>query len=310
MKKFEYKKGLAFMRDSFVPFSEAHVSIASSPFLYGLAIYTVLSINLDKSKKKLSVFRLEDHWKRLVASAKIMDFTSFLKEWDYARFEKMVRDLVKKNGLREDSLVRIAVFIDAEVAGTKIHGLPNSVCAYIYPMGEILPRSGIHVCVSSYRRTPDNCIPSRAKVNGGYVNVSLMKNEALQNGYDDALALDENGFVTEGTVANIFLVKNGVLITPGINSDILEGITRNSVICIARDMGIEVLERPIARSELYAADEAFVCGTSARLTPILSIDRRVIGNGKIGNLTATLGQKYEEIQRGIAKEHEKWRTGL
>ena len=148
-----------------------------------------------------------------------MDFNTFLNDWNFKRFEKMVNELVEKNistnnSHSEDLLVRISVFVDAIIAGTKIHGLPNSVCAYIYPMGEIVPRSGIHACVSSFKRNPDNAIPSRAKVNGGYVNVSMMKNEALQNGYDDALALDVNGFVTEGTVANIFIIKAGVLITP------------------------------------------------------------------------------------------------
>ncbi len=336
--KFEYDKSVVFMRDSFIPFVDARVSIASSSFLYGLTIYTVIGLNQshgntprgEKTKNKLFAFRLEDHWKRLVASAKIMDFNTFIKEWNYKRFEKMIKDLVEKNSLvnknslnknssikqtsgqtsRGDFLIRISVFVDALVAGTKIHDLPNAVCAYIYPMGEIVPRSGIHVCVSSFRRNPDNAIPSRAKVNGGYVNVALMKNEALRNGYDDALALDLNGFVTEGTVANIFIKKDGALITPPVNSDILEGITRNSIIRIAGDMDIEVVERPIARSELYIAEEAFICGTSARITPVLSIDRRVIGNGKIGDFTSRLAKKYEEIQRGISKEYAGWRKEM
>lgn len=313
MKKFEYDKGIVFMRDSFVPFKDAHVSVASSPVLYGLAIYTVLSLNRDKSGKKLFAFRLEDHFKRLVASAKIMDFHKFIEDWDFKRFEKMIEDLVEKNGLQDSSgdfLVRVSVFVDALVAGTKIHGLPNALYAYVYPMGEIVPRSGINVCVSSYRRLPDNVIPARAKVNGGYANVSLMKNEALMNGYDDAIALDANGFVTEGTVANIFILRDGVLITPSVNLDILEGITRNSIIRIAQDMGIEVVERPFARSELYVAEEAFICGTSARITPILSIDKREIGNKKPGSVTKQISQKYEEIQRGIGKEYNEWRRGI
>ncbi|HEY4511277.1 MAG TPA: aminotransferase class IV [Candidatus Paceibacterota bacterium] len=308
MSKFDYSKGIAFFRDAFVPFSDANVSIASSPVLYGLSVYTVFSLNWNEKTKKLHAFRLEDHFKRLVSSSKIMDFHSFIEKWDYRKFENMVFELVKKNKIQEDALVRVSVFVDALCAGTKVHGLPNALSAYVYPMGEILPRSGINVCVSSWRRNPDNALPSRAKVNGGYANVCLMKNESIMNGYDDAIALDTQGYVTEGTVANLFLVRGGKLVTPSANFDILEGITRDSITRIARDEGVEVIERSIARSELYIADEAFVCGSSARIIPILSIDKRMIDKGTIGSLTMKLTKKYEEIQRGIRKEYGEWRT--
>ena len=308
MKKFEYEKGIAFFRDSFVPFSDANLSIASSPVLYGLSIYTVFSLNWNKEQKKLYAFRLKDHFARLISSAKIMDFHSFEEKWNYEKFKNMIFSLAKKNETKEDALVRVSVFVDALCVGTKIHGQPNSLSAYVYPMGEILPRSGIHTCVSSWRRNPDNAIPSRAKVNGGYANVCLMRNEAILNGYDDAIALDENGYVTEGTVANLFLVKNHKLFTASADFAILEGITRDCIIKLAKEEGIEVIERSIARSELYTAEEAFVTGSSARITPILSIDKREVGKGKIGLITAKLAKKYEEIQRGMSKEHGEWRT--
>lgn len=310
MKKLEYEKSLTFFRDAFVPFSEARVSIASSPVLYGLSIYTVFSLNWNPEGKRLSVFRLEDHFKRLCDSARIMDFHSFLEDWDYKRFEAMVRELVKKNNITEDALVRVSVFVDALLAGTKIHGLSNSLSAYIYPLGEILPRTGINVCVSSWRRTSDNAIPSRAKVNGGYANVALMKNEALMNGYHDAIALDERGYVTEGTVANLFFVRKSKLVTPSIDSDILEGITRDSIMSIAHDMNIEVIDRPVSRSELYIFDEAFMCGSSARITPILSIDKRKVGTGKIGKITTDLINKYEKVLQGKTKGYGKWLNRL
>jgi branched-chain amino acid aminotransferase len=177
-------------------------------------------------------------------------------------------------------------------------------------MGEILPRSGVNVCVSSWTRNFDNAIPSRAKVNGSYANASLMKNEALLNGYDDAIALDATGQVTEGTVANVFLVRNGVLITPHVGSDILEGITRDSVMQIARDMNIPVEERAVDRTELYIADEAFLCGSSARITPIISIDKRMIGDGAIGEVTRKVSEKYEAAQRGTMELYSTWRTPI
>ncbi len=307
MANFDYKKGIAYFRDNFIPFSEANLSIASSPVLYGLSIYTVFSVNYNEKTKKLYAFRLKDHFNRLIASSKIMDFNSFIKDWTYERFEKVVMELIEKNKISEDALVRVSVFVDEVVAGTKIHNLKNSLSAYVYPIGEILPRAGINVCISSWTRNSDNAIPSRAKINGGYTNVSLMKNEAILNGYDDAIALDSSGNVTEGTVANLFIVRNGELITPNVNSNLLEGITRDSIIKIARDSDLQVTERTVNRSELYISDEAFICGSSARITPILSIDKRMIGNGEMGPITAKLSDKYANIQKGKIKDYSGWR---
>ncbi len=292
------------MRDSFVPFSEANVSIGSSPVLYGLAIYTVFGVTYNEKDKSLSVFRLEEHWKRLQNSAKIMDFHGFLETWTYEKFEKMIFELVKKNEIEEDALVRVSVFIDANLAGTKIHGLPNAVSAYVYPLGEILKRTGVDVCVSTWERVSSKAIPVRAKVNGSYVNSALMKNEALLNGYDDAIALDEKGNVCEGTVANLFFVKNGELVTPSVDFDLLEGITRKTIIEIAG----KVTERAISKNEIYDFDEAFFCGSSARITPILSIDKKKVGKGTIGPVTADLMKKYDEAIHGNDTKYGKWLT--
>ena len=270
--------------------------------LYGLSVYTVFSVNWNEAVGKGYAFRLRDHYARLVNSARIMDMNTFAPAWPYERFEKTMLDLIRANKVDENVLVRATIFADALIAGTKIHGLPHVLAAYVYPMGEIVPRSGINVCVSSWIRNADNAIPSRAKVNGGYVNACLMKNEALLNGYDDAIALDAYGHVTEGTVANVFIVRNGTLITPAANADLLEGITRDSVIRIAHDASIPAVERAVDRSELYIADEAFICGSSARITPILSVDKRPVGGGAIGPITASLSQKYQEIQNGTGPE--------
>ncbi|HUC31240.1 MAG TPA: aminotransferase class IV [Candidatus Paceibacterota bacterium] len=303
MSSFDYTTGQAFLRDSFVPFADANVSIASSPVLYGLSIYTVFSVNWNEAEKKRYAFRLKDHYRRLVNSAAIMDFNKFAPAWPYEKFEATMRELIARNSIEgEDVLVRATIFVDALIAGTKIHDLPHTFAAYVYPMGAILPRAGVNVCVSSWTHNFDNAIPNRAKVNGGYVNASLMKNEAILNGYDDAIALDAHGHVTEGTVANVFIVRNGVLVTPGVSTDLLEGITRASVIAIARDAGIPVEERAVDRTELYIADEAFLCGSSARLVPIISVDKRTLGgaSGIIapGPITKLLSEKYEAAQRG------------
>ncbi len=301
MPSFDYAQSQAFLRDTFVPFKDANVSIASSPVMYGLCVYTVFSVNWNDIEKKRYAFRLKDHYKRLVNSAAIMDLHNFVPAWPYERFEATMKELVARNNIAgEDVLVRTTVFGDALIAGTKIHGLPHSLSSFIYPMGQILPRGGVNVCVSSWTHNFDNVIPSRAKVNGGYVNNCLIKNEALLNGYDDAIVLDVHGRVTEATVANLFIVRNGVLITPGVSVDILEGITRASVIAIARDAGIPVEERAVDRTELYIADEAFICGSSARITPIMSVDKRLMGGGVPvpGTITKTISEQYEAAQRG------------
>ena len=311
MPSFDYTKGTAFFRNAFVPFGDANVSIASSPVLYGLSVYTVFSVNWNDKEKKRYAFRLKDHYNRLVNSARIMDFHSFAPAWPYERFEKTMTELVRKNEIQEDVLVRATIFADALIAGTKIHGLPHAFAAYVYPMGVILPQSGVNMRVSSWMRNPDNAIPSRAKVNGGYVNACLMKNEAILDGYDDAIALDAQGHVTEATVANVFIVRNGVLITPHVGADILEGITRNSVIAIAREMGIPVEERAVDRTELYLADEAFISGSSARITPILSVDKRPVGGGSIGKMTQRLSVEYGHAQRGDgAGAYGAWRSEI
>lgn len=308
MSSFDYTQGQAFFRDSFVPFKDANVSIASSPVLYGLSVYTVFSVNWNDADKKRYAFRLKDHYQRLMNSSAIMDFNRFAAAWSYEKFEATMRELIARNNIAsEDVLVRATVFVDALIAGTKIHDLPQSLSAYVYPMGAILPRSGVNMCVSSWTHGIDNVIPSRAKVNGGYANNSLIKNEAILNGYDDAIVLDAQGRVTEATVANIFIVRNGVLITPGVSTDLLEGITRASVIAIARDAGIPVEERTVDRTELYIADEAFISGSSARITPIMSVDKRPVGAAGAGAgsltsvpgpITKTIAEKYEAAQRG------------
>lgn len=308
MPKLDYNNSITYFRGEWTPFTEANLSIASSPVLYGLSIYTVFNAIWNSTTKQLNIFRLKDHYERLCNSARIMDFADFNKSYSFDQFEKLMIELLHKNRVREDVLVRVTIFIDELAAGTKIHGLKNSLSAYVYPMGEILPRSGINACVSSWTRAGDNIIPSRAKVNGQYVNASLMKNEAILNGYDEAIALDASGHVSEGTVANLFLVRDGKLITPDMATDILEGITRNTIIHLADHLKIQHEQRPVDRTELYIADEAFMCGSSAHITPILSIDKRKIGSGESGPITSQLSKLYKQVQAGEIAKLSDWLT--
>lgn len=303
---FDYSKSIALFRDEFVPFGEANVSIASSPVLYGLAVYTVFNVVWSNEEKQLRIFRLPDHWKRLCNSARIMGFVDFAENHPYDIFESRMKELLKRNSVQENVLVRASIFIDELIAGTRITGLKNSFSAYVYPMGQFYKKEGVHVCVSTWRHVEDDAIPARAKVNGLYVSNSLMKNEALLNGFDEAICLDRDGHVTEGTVANIFMVRDGVLITPAVTSDILEGITRDTVIKLANHLSIPVEVRAIDRSELYMADELFFCGSSARITPILSVDKRKVGDGVIGSATKVIAESYEAVQAGKIQQFSNW----
>ena len=310
MAGFNLQNSVALFRDSFVPFEQATVSIASSPVLYGLAVYTVFNVVWDSDQKKLFAFRLQDHWKRLCNSARIMGFADFAQSHPFDRFAELMYELLRQNNVRENVLVRVTIFVDELVAGTKISGLRNSLSAYVYPMGQFYPEQGVAVCVSTWRHVEDDAIPARAKVNGLYVSNSLMKNEALLNGYDEAICLDRDGHVTEGAVANIFMVRQGYLVTPEVSTDILEGITRDTVLALAQYLHIPVAVRPIDRSELYIADELFFCGSSARIAPILSVDRRIIGSGAVGPVTKQLHEQYQALQRGQSVLHPEWITRL
>lgn len=306
MATFDYKTSTVLFRDRFVPFAEANVSIASSPVLYGLAVYTVFNVVWNDAEKQLYMFRLADHWRRLCNSARIMGFADFAETHPYEKFEEQMRELLKRNNVHENVLVRASIFIDELIAGTRIHGLKNGFSAYVYPMGQFYKKEGVHVGVSTWRHVEDDAIPARAKVNGLYVSNSLMKNEALLNGFDEAICLDRDGHVTEGTVANIFMVRDGVLITPAVTSDILEGITRDTILKLADHLNIPTIIRAIDRSELYVANELFFCGSSACITPILSVDKRFVGASGIGSITRHLLEQYEILRSGEMKNFREW----
>jgi branched-chain amino acid aminotransferase len=210
----DVQKSTAYFRDDFVSFDKANLSIASAPFLYGLTIYTVFPVFWNDKQQQLYMFRLGDHFKRLQNSSKIMAFDDFLKDCDYRQFESTMKELLVQNRVRQDALVRVSVFVDDILKGTRMHELRHSLSAFVYPVTPFFKKTEIALGVSSWTRTPDNAIPARAKINGSYVNASLMKHEAVLNGFDDAIALDSHGHVAESTVANVFLVKEGQLFTP------------------------------------------------------------------------------------------------
>lgn len=264
----------AYFGEKIVPIDEAKLSVACSAVLYGLSVYTVFPVCLID--KKPFAFRLDAHHERLVRSAKIVGIDTFVPQWSYERFLDAVRALVDANAVTEHVFVRASVHVDALVPGTRSRGLSTTLSMFVYDATPILPQNGARIKTSVWRRVPDYAIPSRAKVNGAYINSVLGKQDALDSGYDDCLFLDDDGHVCELSAANIFIVRNGTLITPAHSSDILEGINRKTVLEIAHTLGIKTEERAIDLTELYIADEAFACGTSALIAPVVEIDARTL----------------------------------
>src|SRR3989344_2570755 len=285
--------GKAFFGSKIVPVADAALPVTSSAILYGLSVYTVLPVCVTEGG--LAAFRVPEHFKRLVDSARIIGIDTFEPLWTEERFTAAIRELVAANDVREDVFVRATVHVTAKVAGVRSRGLATTLSIFVYEASPILPQDGARLKTSVWRRVSDAAIPSRAKVNGAYVNSVLAKQDAMDSGYDDCILLDTRGHVCELSAANIFIVRSGTLLTPGPSSDILEGINRRTILEIARDEGMPVLERDIDLTELYVAEEAFACGTSAFVAPIIEIDKRTIGTGAMGPITKNLQAKHTAI---------------
>lgn len=298
----------AYYGTKIVPVGEANVSIASSAVLYGLSVYTVFPV--IPLKKTPVAFRLTDHYTRLVHSARIIGIDTFEKEWTYERFVKAVANVVRANKIKERVFVRASVHVTDLVPGTRSRGLTTTLSMFLYEALPIIPQNGARLKTSVWRRVPDYAIPSRAKVNGAYVNSVLGKQDAIDSGYDDCLFLDASGHVCELSAANIFIVRDGVLSTPGYASDILEGINRKTVLELASDMGIPTEEREIDLTELYVADEVFACGTSSFIAPVCEIDARTVGEKRRGPITKKIAKRFDAIFKGTDPSSWRYLTKL
>ena len=297
-----------FLKDQIIPIEEAGLSIASSAVLYGLSVYTVFPVSM--TAKGTFGFRLPDHYQRLINSARIIGINTFETDWTYEKFLATVKSLIQANNIKENAFVRATVHVDELLPGTRSRGLSTSLSIFLYEAKPIVPQDGMRLKTSVWRRIPDYAIPSRAKVNGAYVNSVLAKQDALDSGYDDCIFLDINGHVCELSAANIFIVRQGTIITPDNANDLLEGINRQTIMEIAEDLGLPCRVRNIDLTELYIADEVFACGTSSFVAPVKEIDGRVIGNGQIGTLTTKLRKRHEEILAGTNPADDKYLVRL
>ena len=290
----------------FIPWEEATIHVMSHVVHYGSSVFE--GIRCYSTPDGPAIFRLPEHLRRLRDSGQV-----YRMEYDYSDEDltSALQDLILKNGL-EECYIRPVVFRGYGTVGVNPSGSPVETYLVCWPWGTYLGEGalerGVDVCISSWARPAPNTLPAMAKAGGNYLSSQLIKMEAIANGYDEGIALAPTGIVSEGSGQNLFLVRDGVLITPPLEGTLLQGITRDSVITIARDMGITVREQAVPREALYMADELFFTGTAAEVTPIRSVDRIVVGAGKAGEITLSLQSRLLDVAQGRVEDPYGWLT--
>lgn len=289
-----------------VPYADARVHVLSAAFKYGIIVFEGLRAYWNEAKGELYGFRFDDHFERLLRSLKVMRLASPLPAAAYT--DAMVR-LIRENELRTDLHLRAQVFVnedDGRIGATA----PVSFAMAAMPMERYHGKDGLSVQISSWTRISERDLPPRIKAVPNYHNSRLALLQAKLDGYDDAILLGPDGKVTEGPGYNLFMVRGGSLVTPSTTDGILEGITRDSILELARDMGVPTVERSIDRTELYLADEIFFCGSAAEVTPITSVDRHVVGSGGPGRVSLELRERFLSTARGERDDARAWLTRI
>ena len=300
---------ICYFNGAFIPLADARIGIMTHAFNYGTACFEGIRAYWNAELRQLYTFRLRDHIERLRRSSRLLmiDLPHSVDE-----LCELTQDLLRVNRFETDAYVRPLAYKASEVVGVRLHGLEDGFLIFTVPFGDYIEATGgIRAMVSSWRRIDDNAAPSRAKLTGTYVNAALAKSEAVLNGFDEVIMLTDDGHVCEGSAENIFLVAGGKLITPPVSDNILVGITRSTVIQLARDdLNLVVRERRVDRSELYGADEVFLCGTGAQIIPVAEIDHRPIGDGGVGPLTASIAGCYNDVVRGAENRYHSWLSAV
>jgi len=295
----------AYFEGKIVPYAEAKIGVMTHALNYGTAAFGGVRGYWNAEEEQLYIFRPYDHFKRLLRSARLL-----CMEFDHTpeSLTEIVKELLRAENAREDMYVRPLIYKADEMIGVKCHDMTDEITIFAVPFGRYVSNdTNAHVTISGWRRIDDNTIPARGKISGAYVNSALIKTDALRAGFDEALVLNDDGHISEGSAENIFMVRDGVLITPPVYGNILEGITRRTVIQLAKEeLGLEVVERPIDRTEVYICDELFLTGTAAQVTAVTHVDHRPIGNGEMGPVAARLREIYNDVVRGKIAKYREW----
>ena len=298
---------LAFFRGEYVPLSQAKVSVMTHALHYGTGVFEGIRGNWNEEQGMVNIFRLREHYERLLRGARLLMLNI---PYSVEELCDITVELVERNEHSQDIYIRPLVYKSAElVANLKLQDLESDFTLITVPFGNYLGSDLLHCCTSSWRRVDDPMIPARLKICGIYVNSILAKTEATLAGFDEAIILNQDGHVCEGSGENLFVISNGQMITPSLEDNVLPGITRDTVVELAEtELGLKVQERSIDRSELYLADEVFLTGTAAHLTPVVELDHRLIADGNAGPVSSKLQKMYFDIVVGRNEKYRRWCT--
>jgi branched-chain amino acid aminotransferase len=299
---------IAYFEGEYVALRDAKVSIMTHAFMYGTATFEGIRAYWNAEQGQLYGLFLREHADRILHSARML-----LME-DLPSVDELVgiiTETIRRNGFREDAYVRPSFYKSTKAIGVRLHHLDHELYVIATPFGNYVDiEKGIRVMSSTWRRNADEALPARGKIVGGYVNMAFQKSEAELNGFDEALVMTPDGHASEASAANLFVVRDGVLLTPPVSDDILEGVTRKAIIRLATDAGIPVEVRSIDRSELYVCDEVFLCGTGVQVSSVTEIDHRAVGTGAIGPVSRQISERYFAAVRGNLPEYRSWLTPI
>ena len=295
----------AYFRGEVRRYEDVKFGLLTHALNYGTGAFAGVRAYKNNENGKLYLFRPFDHYRRFLNSAKLllMDFAETPES-----MTQHTIDLIKKSGYDEDVYIRPLAFVSEELIGVKLHDVRSDFGIVAVPFGKYVSNdTNAHVTVSSWRRLDDNSIPARGKITGAYVSSAFIKTDAVRSGFDEALVLTVDGHLSEGSAENLFMVRDNVLYTPPVTDNILEGITRRSIMEVAeKELGMKVVERPIDRTEAYICDELFMTGTAAQVTAITKVDHRSVGNGEMGPVAAKLRELFFGIVRGQNPKYAHW----
>jgi branched-chain amino acid aminotransferase len=295
----------AFFDGRIVPIAEATVSVMNHALNYGTGVFGGLRAYWNAKQEQLFVFRPLDHFERFLQSASLLRMNI---PYTAEELSDIVAELLRAENYQENAYVRPLAYKNLNGIGVRLHDVPDALTIWAIPFGRYIQNEeGAHVTFSSWNRVDDNSIPARGKISGSYANSALIKSDAMLSGYDEALVLNNDGHVSEASASNIFIVRKGVVITPPVSSNVLEGITRRTIIELLRDdLGVEVVEREIDRTEVYIADEVFLCGTGVQVAAVTKVEHRTIGTGQMGDITLSVRDLYHDVVSGNVEKYSAW----
>lgn len=291
---------IAYLQNQFLPFAEAKISIATHALHYGTGAFGGMrGIPDPQNPNQVLLFRLDRHCQRLSASAKLLMY-----DMPAAKIQATIIDFVQKNRPAKSFYIRPFVYNSGLGVSPRLHNIEKDLLIYGLEMADYLSPEGVTCRISSWYRQEDRSLPLRGKISAAYITSSLAKTEAIESGFDESILMNTQGKVSEASGMNVFIVRNNTLITPGFEQDILEGITRDSVVTIARDLGIPVVERPIDRSELLIADEVFLCGTAAKIAPVKRVESYTLPSDR--PITTKLRETLTAITENRDPQYKDW----